>query len=202
MKLIVHFLRTTIVGGVLFLVPIVVLALILGKVLEVGRKVLAPVAAYLPAGMDVGAPKATFLAIVATVLICFVSGLFARSILARHIVEGLEESVLTKIPAYQYLKDVTGSILGADNTGEHRIVLVRTGGAWRVAVQAAILSNDHIAVFLPNAPNANSGAVMFVSRDQVRQTDIPLSRALYCMKRYGAGADALLGDLSLDHHSA
>ena len=48
MKGFLHFLRTTLVGGILFLVPIVVLMIVLGKALAIAHKLADPIAARLP----------------------------------------------------------------------------------------------------------------------------------------------------------
>jgi hypothetical protein len=43
---------------------------------------------------------ATALAVVLVALICFLAGLLARTVPAQHVVNALESSVLSKIPAY------------------------------------------------------------------------------------------------------
>ena len=48
MKAISHFLRITVLGGVLFLTPIVVLVFILGKAFDFSRRALKPVTAIIP----------------------------------------------------------------------------------------------------------------------------------------------------------
>ena len=48
MKAISHFLRITVLGGVLFLTPIVVLAFILGKAFDLARRGLKPMATIIP----------------------------------------------------------------------------------------------------------------------------------------------------------
>ena len=45
MKKFGHFLRTTLVGGILFLVPIVVLIIVLSKALAIAHKLVDPIAA-------------------------------------------------------------------------------------------------------------------------------------------------------------
>ena len=50
------------------------------------------------------AGAATALSVVLVALVCFLAGLLARTVPAQHIVNALESSVLSKIPAYEYLK--------------------------------------------------------------------------------------------------
>ena len=51
MNAIAQFVRTTIVGGLLFLVPIVVLIVILVKAFEYAKKGLSAVFVYIPGGL-------------------------------------------------------------------------------------------------------------------------------------------------------
>ena len=104
MNAIAQFVRTTIVGGLLFLAPLVVLIVILAKAFEYAKKGLSAVFVYFPAAYELSAGAATALSVVLVALVCFLAGLLARTVPAQHIVNALESSVLSKIPAYEYLK--------------------------------------------------------------------------------------------------
>jgi hypothetical protein len=52
MKTIAHFVQTTVVGGIFFLAPIVVLIFILAKALGYAKKGLGAVLVYVPAASD------------------------------------------------------------------------------------------------------------------------------------------------------
>jgi uncharacterized membrane protein len=167
MKAIPHFVRTTILGGVLFLIPIAVLAFILGKAFDFARRGLKPVAVIIPDSLVSGATMETIMAIVLIVLMCFFAGLFARTHVARRIMTELEAAVLSKVPAYEYLKQAGASVMGLGEMVEHPVVLARLGGAWRIGVQTDVVDDGLVTVFVPNSPNSFSGAVFFVTSDQV-----------------------------------
>src|SRR3984885_11265061 len=112
MKAISHFLRITVLGGVLFLTPIVVLAFILGKAFDLARRGLKPMATIIPDRFVSGATTEGILAIVLIAILCFLAGLFARTRPAQRIMTELESSVLSKVPAYEYLKQAGASVLG------------------------------------------------------------------------------------------
>ena len=98
MKTIAHFVRTTMVGGLFFLAPIVVLIVILAKALDYAKKGLDAVAVHIPAASDLSAGVATPLAVALIALICFLAGLVARTVTAQRVIDTLESSVLSKIP--------------------------------------------------------------------------------------------------------
>jgi hypothetical protein len=63
-------------------------------------------------------------------LICFLAGLLARTVPAQHIVNALESSVLSKIPAYEYLKQAQ-----APGRAESGAPVVRAYGRMAAGVQ-------------------------------------------------------------------
>ena len=83
--------------------------------------------------MSAGA--ATALSIVVVALLCFLAGLLARTVPAQHIVNALESSVLSKIPAYEYLKQESASALGAAQNADLSVVFVPMEGGWQLGLQ-------------------------------------------------------------------
>jgi uncharacterized membrane protein len=79
MKALGEFIRTTLIGGILFLLPIVVLIVVLGKAQTISGRIVAPVAERMPVPSVGGVAVARILAIVAIALFCFLAGLFART---------------------------------------------------------------------------------------------------------------------------
>jgi uncharacterized membrane protein len=197
MSAISRFLWTTILGGAFFLMPVVVLAYVLSKAFDFARRGLKPVGKAIPDQWVSGATMEAILAIGLIVLVCFVAGLLARTQAAQRIASQLESTVLSKVPAYDYLKQVGSSMMGLGEVADHPVVLAQLGGAWRIGIQTDIAEGGLAAVFVPNSPNTFSGSVFFVSPDKVRQLDVPLAGALSCLERCGAGGASLVRNMSL-----
>jgi hypothetical protein len=70
---------------------------------RVRQEGLERVLVYFPAAYELSAGAATALSVVLVAFVCFLAGLLARTVTAQHIVNALESSVLSKIPAYEYL---------------------------------------------------------------------------------------------------
>ena len=130
-------------------------------------------------------------------LACFLAGLFARTVWAQRIVGELESSVLSKVPGYEYVKQAGASVLGVGETADYPVILANLGGAWRIGVQTDVLGENLVAVFIPNSPNARSGAVFLVAPDRVRPAGVSLAAAMGALRRCGTGAGALLGELAV-----
>ena len=191
-----RFLRTTILGGAFFLMPVVVLPYLLNKAFDLARRGLKPVAKLIPDQLVSGTTAEAIMAIGLIVLLCLIAGLFARTLVAQKITTQLESAVLSKVPAYDHLKQAGLSMMGLGEIAEHPVVLAQLGDAWRLAVQTDIAEGGLAAVFIPNSPNTFSGSVFFVASDRVQRLDVPLAAALQCLERCGVGGGSLLGNLS------
>jgi uncharacterized membrane protein len=100
MQAISRFVRTTILGGVLFLTPIVVIWLILSKAYDVAGRVLQPLTALIPESLSSRTTITAVLEVLLIALACFLAGPFARTVWAQRFVGELESSVLSKVPGY------------------------------------------------------------------------------------------------------
>jgi uncharacterized membrane protein len=179
MNAIAQFVRTTIVGGLLFLAPIVVLIVILAKAFDYAKKALNAFVVHIPAVSDLSAGVATALAVVLIALICFLAGLLARTLPAQHIVNALESSVLSKIPAYEYLKQESASALGAAQSTDLPVVFVPMEG-------------DGGSAFKPNRwVTASSQSSSRARRTRIR-VSLFLSRGHHSFCRRRAGGRAQL----------
>ena len=124
--------RTTVLGGVLFLTPIVVVWLILSKAYDVAGRALQPLTALILESLSSRTTITAVLELLLIAIACFLAGLFARTVWAQRIVRELELSVLSKVPGYEYMKQAGASMLGVGETADYPVGLANLGGAWRI----------------------------------------------------------------------
>ncbi len=194
MKSLLRFVRTTLVGGILFLVPVIVVIMILGKALAVAHKIVAPLAAHIPIKSAIGLETPKLLAITLLVLFCFLAGFLARTVIAQKIINWLETTILSNVPGYEFIKSSSSSLLAAENQPAYPVVLAPIGNVWQIGVLIERLADGHVAVFVPGAPNLQSGSLYFMAEEQIRLVDLPITSVVKCLKRYGLGSNALLGN--------
>ena len=188
------FIRTTILGGLLFLFPIVFVVAILGKALEVTNKLSAPLAGLLPIDSIGGLAVVKLLALVILALICFLAGLAARTPLAGKFVKFLETNVLGKIPAYTLLKSKAESVLRPEDIGGLCPVLARFDDSWQLAFEIERIAGSKVVIFLPGAPDSWSGSVCVMTEDRITPLDLTIKSAADIMKRLGKGSTGALRD--------
>ena len=132
-------------------------SLILATALDYAKKGLDAVLTHIPAASDLSAGGATALSVAIVALVCFLAGLVARTVTAQRVVDALESSVLSKIPAYEYLKREGASALGVAETATLPVVFVPMEGGRQLGVQTDALSNGPVSIFVPGARTLTPG---------------------------------------------
>jgi uncharacterized membrane protein len=180
--------KTTILGGILFLVPIVIFVAIIGKALKLSSLIAAPLAERLFVDSAGGFAAVHILAVAILIAICFVAGLAARTTVAKKLVTSLETNVLDKIPAYELLKAKTQSRLSPEETEGLRPAITRFDDSWQLVFEIERLADGKVVVFLPGSPDPWSGSICVVTDDRVTPLDLTVNSAANLMKRLGRGA--------------
>jgi uncharacterized membrane protein len=192
-KSVLGFVKTTIVGGVLCLVPIAIVVVVLGKVHAVISEMLSPLVQALELRDIGGIAASRLIAIVVLLLACFVAGLFARTSLAQNFIAWLEGAILSNLPGYSMVSAIGGQATGHSRAGaELKPVLARIEDAWQLAMLVEQVDAEHAAVFVPGAPDPHSGSVYLLTNDRLKPVDISTHDAMKCIKGLGLGARELL----------
>lgn len=189
-----QFVKTAVIGGIVFLVPFVVLIIVIGKALEVTGAIAAPLTARFPMQAVGAVAISHLLAVLILVLVCFAAGLLARTRAARRLVESLESRFLSKLPPYALLKTKTQSLLSPEDVEGMTPVVVRFDDCWQIAFEIEPVQDDKVALFLPGAPDPWSGLVCVVTRDRVTPLDVSIPFVAKLEKRLGRGARDAIQD--------
>jgi uncharacterized membrane protein len=180
------FLRATLTGGVLFLLPVVLVVVIFNKAFHILKEISRPLNEKMP-DIIFGLYGSNLLTILLLVVICFFSGLMFRSSWVRNRVAGLEENVLSFLPGYALLKSVASDAIGEKSETKMTTVLVRDGEVWNIGFLVEEVG-DLCTVFIPDVPRHDAGETKIVRLDCVNKTDVTTNKATHSLKRYGKGA--------------
>lgn len=187
-----RFLKTTVLGGVLFLVPIVIFIAVIGKALQLTDMLAKPIARLIPVQSFGGLAMVELVALALLVAVCFIAGLAARTAAANKLVQSLEANVLDKIPAYALMKAKTGSILSPEDTEGMQPVLVQFDDSWQIGFEVEKLESGKSLLFLPGAPDPWSGSVCAVTADRLHPLSLNVKDVGILMKRLGKGSTTAL----------
>jgi uncharacterized membrane protein len=176
-----EFLKTIIVGGISFLLPIALAVFILSYAFRLVKRIATPIShgLHLDQWGDVaGVSAATFLSVLALVCLAFAAGIVARTTFGGRITRWSENSLLGRLPHYQLIKSMAE-------------------GLAQIGYLLEKLENDWVAVFLPQAPTPMSGNIMYFPIKRVRALDITMVQAMSIVKAIGVGSGAALRGVDL-----
>lgn len=194
MSRILEFLKATLLGGLLVVLPIVVVYLLLVETVELVLGLVAPIAEALPVEALGGLAVANLLAILIVVGVCFTAGLFANVAVGARLVRAAETGLLERIPGYTLVRTLSRQLTGMagkdDSMFAPAVLSLPYDG-----LQLVYLIEDHgngfCTVMIPNAPTATAGPVQYVSRERVSTISVPLASVIGCLQSGGVGSRAL-----------
>ena len=165
-----NFIKSRILSGMLFLVPIVLLLIILKQGHDYIGKLVAPILDRLPVEIErvIGLIVVDLLALGVLLLICFLAGLAARRKIASGLITWLEINFLQNIPGYEIAKAKLTAKLRFE-AGEYATVLVRFDDQWQIGFEMDRISGEMVVVYLPGSPDPWSGAVTIVTHDRIKR---------------------------------
>ncbi|MBC2839269.1 DUF502 domain-containing protein [Robiginitalea sp. SC105] len=187
------FIRTTLVGGLLFLTPFILLLIILSKAYQLLLQVAKPLGNLIPLDNLAGVALADILVVLLILSICFIAGLFARQKIMEKLREGIESRLLVKIPGYAMVKGFTESLKSTEEASENFIpVLVTFDDNEQLCFEIERTPDNKVVVYLPGAPSPWSGSVLYVEPSRVRKLGISVPEAVKNLQRIGLGTGDLL----------
>ena len=130
------------------------------------------------------------LGVILTLLVVFVTGVFAANIIGQRMVR-FWERVLARIPVvnsiYTGVKQVSDTLFSGTGHAFRKVLLVRYPHpqAWSLAFQTNVpadvekrLDGDYVAVFIPTAPSPVNGFYFYVKRTETIALNMSVDDAL------------------------
>lgn len=133
MKHILRIIKATITGGILFLIPVILLAVVSEKAFGLSQKILEPIVHSFPDKTVAGIALKELFAVLLILILCFLAGLFASTKYARAFVRNIESRILSHIPGYTFMKKIGEGMIGLEGRDDLKVVLVRVDDAWQLA---------------------------------------------------------------------
>ena len=181
------FLRTTLVGGLTFLLPIVLIVWLIQKAMGLASKLAKPALALLPESLAGGVVIGAIETSAALLILAFGAGMMARTDLGQHFMAWVENSLIGSLPQFNFVRGIAESI-DDSNGSSVEVVLVPADAGWAIGFIFEPGDGRTVAVFLPGAPQWTSGTVVFADRASVRPAGVGFGKAIRIMKKLGVGS--------------
>ena len=184
MKALAEFTKTTLIGGLLIILPIYIAVLLLAKTVKGLLSLLQPVADQVPASVEFR----QIVAILLLVCVCFVIGLILRTGPGLRAKNACERAVLERLPGYTFLRGLAKRLAGQSEEQTLQPALVELEDALVPALIVEELEDGSFTVLVPSAPTPMAGSVYILPRDRVHPVDIPFTQAIGVFSKWGTGA--------------
>ncbi|MBN1480680.1 DUF502 domain-containing protein [candidate division KSB1 bacterium] len=198
MKQFFQFVKITIIGGILFLVPVIVLVVVLGKALQLSLKLAMPLSKFVPVDNVFGLAVNNLVAIVIIGILCFLAGILARNAMLSRAVAKAETKFLWRVPGYAFVKGFTDSIGDDKLDSAMRPAILRLDDSTQVVFETEKLSNGKSVVYVPGAPNPWSGSVLIVDQERIDYVPVSMAEAIKPFSMLGKGTDGLVAKMRGD----
>lgn len=190
MKSVLVFVRTTLTGGILFLLPVILLGMIFSKVNDVLVKLSAPIADKL-SEIIFGFNGSRLIAIVLLILLCFLGGVLFRLRIVKRWVRLLEENILVYLPGYSLIKSITAGAIGEEVDINMLPIMVKDDENWNFGFLVEE-GKSYSTVFLPEAPKHDSGEIKIVPNSFVKRLDMKTNKFAKSINNFGKGVVHLM----------
>jgi uncharacterized membrane protein len=193
MNKIVEFLKTSLGGGILVLLPLVMLYLLLDEIIEILIALATPIADLFPPGLFDNLELPGVIALVLLVGTSFLFGLALRSETLRRFGHWLERILLGKLPLYNAVKSLSRGLVGAKEDGVFKPAIMHSDNGEREIVY--LIEEDgkgQVTVLVPWAPASFAGSLKIMSRDRIELLDSNLGDTSRVLSHWGVGTFELL----------
>jgi uncharacterized membrane protein len=191
MRSIAEFTKTTLIGGILVIMPVYLSVLLLLKAFAGVLGLVAPITEGLPVTL----PFREVVAVLVLIGVCFISGIAVRTGPGLRAKNALERSLLEKIPGYALIRGLAGRIVGSTDERTFTVVLAEIEDALVPAFLVEDCGDGQCAIFVPSVPTPAAGSIYIIANERVHPVDVPFTQAVGVISKWGAGSRELLAGM-------
>jgi len=184
MNKIAEFAKTTLIGGVLVILPVDVCILLIAKSISAAVALISPITSQIPAALQFR----EVIAFLVVVFVCFLAGLVLRTGAGLRVKNALERNLLERIPGYSLVRGLAGRIAGRQEDETFAVALVEIEDALVPAFIVEEHDDGAYTVFVPSVPTPAAGAIYILPKERVHLVDAPFTKAVSVISKWGAGS--------------
>jgi uncharacterized membrane protein len=184
MRPIAEFIKTTLIGGIIIVLPVYIAVLLILKAVQGLLAAVKPITAAIPASVEFD----EILAILVLAVICFIAGLIIRTRAGLRAKNAIERKVLQRLPGYTLLRGLAGRVTGQADEPSFAPALAEIEEALVPALIVEKLEDGSYTVLVPSVPTPMAGAIYILPPERVHPVDVPFTVALKVFSKWGTGA--------------
>lgn len=190
------FIKTTLFGGVVVILPVVIIAFFLKWFFKTVTDLIQPLTNYALKHYYVPEFVADTIVIMLIILACFFVGMVVQTTIGRFFHKFFDKILIKLAPGYRLVKEVVVQLFGQNENSPFingQVAKVKIFGEQCETEVTALITDKHTdgtyTIFMPTGPNPTSGNIYHVQASQVTLCpDIPLDSAMRTVIACGAGS--------------
>jgi uncharacterized membrane protein len=172
LKNIKNFLLTAFIGGMVILLPVVIVFKVAFWLLNSLSMAFEPISTFFSTQFVSHIPLAEILAFTAVFLLCFIIGVLVQTVWGRYVHGQLEQRLLVPIPGYTLIRDILSQFKNKDGGSFTRPVMLKAFQSEQLVLGYITDElEDHFAVFVPTSPSPFNGFVIFAPKADVKHIE-------------------------------
>ena len=192
MRTFIEFLKTTLLGGLFVLLPVLLFYLLLTKALQTIVGLATPIADLFPKGTFDETKAPVMVALVLLVCMSFLFGLAMRSTTGKRLGNRIESATLGKLPGYNAIKQLIAGFTRAGDSSFQPALLNSSDGEQELAYVVEDQGDGKVTVLVPWAPTPFAGSIKIVHKDRVKLIDTDLGEFTKVLGHWGIGVKDML----------
>ena len=193
MKKIIEFIKTTILGGLFVLLPIIILYLALGEAMGVLVAMATPFADLFFPGSFEDTQFPVLIALALLICVSFILGLFMLSETSRKFGNWIERTILGRLPVYNAIKSLTTGFSDSQQESAFKPALLKSADGEKELVYIVEDHGDgNLTVMLPWTPTPFAGVIKIVLKERVEPLDASMKKVTEALSQWGIGTKNLL----------
>lgn len=190
-----HFLKTSLLGGVVVILPVAILASVTVWVFNLITGWISPLTRLLTKDLQIYELIAESISIALILTACFFVGILVRTRLGDFLYKLLETRILKLAPGYSMIKDTVLQLFGNRKNSPFSSVALAQVFCNSTLVTCFITDSyddGSFTVFVPTGPNPTSGLIYHLEGQYVHPVNVPVQDAMRSVISCGAGSGKLL----------
>lgn len=189
-----NFLKTTLLGGALVLLPVALLIVVTRWLFNIVLGAVQPLTNLLVTTSHFQEISASLLVLFILFAGCFVVGFLVKTKLGSYVHIMIEEKLLKITPGYSLIKETVMQLVGGKKSPFSTVALVRLYDS--DVLTTAFITETHddgsFTVFVPTAPNPTSGLVFHLKSERVQPVNASVEDTMRTILGCGVGSGKIL----------
>lgn len=180
---------TTLIGGLLVLLPITIFGVLVKFLFDLISNFLNPIAALF--GFIENEFLVQLVSFALVIAVCFFVGLAVRTRSGKAYYTYLEKTLLERLPFYSTIRGTVQQLFGDKGSSFSKVVLIEVFDVKMTGFVTSESPDGIYTVFVPTAPNPTNGFIFHTTPDKLTFLEIGPEDAMRTVIGVGTGSDAL-----------